>query len=345
MNTDWQQFLESRGAVIQDGQVTHFGDAAAEIRHSGTGPILADLSHLSLIRFAGEDAQPFLQGQLSNDVRLLNGHNSQWSGYCTPKGRMLASFLLWQNAENSYLMQLPASLREAIQKRLTLFVLRSKVKVSDESDHWIRLGVAGPGAEAAVRAAAGGAPADVHGLISLDAAAVVRLQGDCFELLIAPARAPEIWNKIAATCKPCGSGRWEWHLIRAGVATVLPATQEEFVPQMANFELIGGVNFKKGCYPGQEIVARTQYLGKLKRRMYLARLPAGTSPAPGDALYSADMQEQSSGIVVNAQPAPDGGFDLLAVIQTSSAETEAIHWKTLDGPVLQLKTLPYAIPA
>ena len=163
MNTDWQQFLESRGAVIQDGQVTHFGDAAAEIRHSGTGPILADLSHLSLIRFAGEDAQPFLQGQLSNDVRLLNGHNSQWSGYCTPKGRMLASFLLWQNAENSYLMQLPASLREAIQKRLTLFVLRSKVKVSDESDHWIRLGVAGPGAEAAVRAAAGGAPADVHG--------------------------------------------------------------------------------------------------------------------------------------------------------------------------------------
>lgn len=345
MNTDWQQFLESRGALIQDGQVMHFGDAAAEVRHSGVGPILADLSHLSLVQFAGEDAQTFLQGQLSNDVRLLNGTNSQWAGYCTPKGRLLANFLLWQNGENSYLMQLPASLREAIQKRLTMFVLRSKVKVTDESGYWVRLGVAGPGAEAAVRAAVGAAPAAVHGLISHDSGAVIRLPGDCFEILVTPARAQDVWNGLAAACKPAGSGRWEWHLIRAGVPTVLPATQEEFVPQMANFELIGGVNFKKGCYPGQEIVARTQYLGKLKRRMYLAKLAGDTAPAPGDPLYSADMQEQSSGIIVNAQPAPSGGYDVLAVIQTSSAETERIHWRTLDGPVLQLEALPYAIPA
>jgi len=345
MNTDWQQFLVSRGAVIQDGQVMHFGDAAAEIHHSGTGPIVADLSHLGLIRFAGEDAQTFLQGQLSNDVRLLNGTNSQWTGYCTPKGRMLASFLLWQNAERSYLMQLPASLREAIQKRLTMFVLRSKVKVTDESDHWVRLGVAGPGAEAAVRSAVGDAPQAVHGQLARDEGTVLRLPGDCFEILAAPVQAQDLWNALASSCKPAGSGRWDWHMIRAGVPTVLPATQEEFVPQMANFEVIGGVNFKKGCYPGQEIVARTQYLGKLKRRMYLAKLAADTPPAAGDPLYSADMQEQSSGIVVNAQPAPGGGYDVLAVIQTSSAESEAIHWKALDGPVLRLESLPYAIPA
>lgn len=345
MNTDWQQFLESRGALIQDGKVIHFGDAAAEIRHSGTGPIVADLSHLGLIQFAGEDAQTFLQGQLSNDVRLLNGSNSQWTGYCTPKGRMLASFLLWQNGENSYLIQLPASLREPIQKRLTMFVLRSKVKVTDESDNWVRLGVAGPGAEAAVRAVLGDAPQQAHGLLTRQDGAMLRLPGDCFEILVPATRAPDLWQSLAASCRPAGSGRWDWHMIRAGVPTVLPATQEEFVPQMANFELIGGVNFKKGCYPGQEIVARTQYLGKLKRRMYLARLTADAAPAPGDPLYSADMQEQSSGIVVDAQPAPGGGYDLLAVIQTSSAESEAIHWKTLDGPVLQLDALPYPIPA
>jgi hypothetical protein len=345
MNTDWQQFLESRGAVIQDGQVMHFGDAAAEIRHSGSGPIVADLSHLGLIRFAGEDAQSFLQGQLSNDVRLLNGSNSQWAGYCTPKGRMLASFLLWQNAEHSYLMQLPTSVREPIQKRLTMFVLRSKVKVTDESANWVRLGVAGPGAEAAVRAALGDAPQTVHGVLETDKGSVLRLPGDCFELVLAPERAPDVWNALAQSCKPAGSGRWDWHLIRAGIPTVLPAVQEEFVPQMANFELIGGVNFKKGCYPGQEIVARTQYLGKLKRRMYLAKLVSDTAPAAGDALYSADMQEQSSGIIVNAQPAPGGGYDVLAVLQTSSAESEPIHWKTLDGPVLQLEALPYPIPA
>jgi folate-binding protein YgfZ len=347
MNTVWQQFLESKGAHIQDGQVAHFGDAAAEIAHAQMGLIVADLSHLGLIQFAGEDAQTFLQGQLSNDVRLLNGANSQWAAYCTPKGRMLASFLLWKNADNSYLAQLPAVLREALQKRLTMFVLRSKVKVTYESDNQVRLGVAGPNAEAAVRAAMGDAPPAVHSLSQNDKGMVLRLPGDCFEILVSAERAPELWNALTQTCQPVGGGRWDWHMIRAGIPTVLPATQEEFVPQMANFELINGVNFKKGCYPGQEIVARTQYLGKLKRRMYLAKISGNilpTAPAAGDPLYSKDMQEQSSGIIVNAQPAP-GGYEVLAVIQTTSAEAEQIHWKALDGPVLQLETLPYPIPS
>lgn len=347
MNTDWQEFLESKGARIQDGQVAHFGDAAAEIAHAQTGLIVADLSHLGLIQFAGEDAQTFLQGQFSNDVRLLNGTNSQWTAYCTPKGRMLASFLLWKNADSSYLAQLPAALREALQKRLTMFVLRSKVKVTNESDNRVRLGVAGPGAEAAVHAAMGDAPQSVHGLSRNDRGMVLRLPGDCFEIVVPAEQGAECWNALAQTCKPVGGDRWDWHMIRAGIPTVLPATQEEFVPQMANFELINGVNFKKGCYPGQEIVARTQYLGKLKRRMYLARISgdvAPAAPAAGDPLYSKDMQEQSSGIIVNAQPAPDG-YDVLAVIQTSSAEAEQIHWKALDGPVLQLEPLPYPIPA
>lgn len=345
MNTIWQQFLESKGAHIQDAQVAHFGDPAAEVAHAENGLIVADLSHLSLIQFAGEDAQTFLQGQLSNDVRLLNGANSQWTAYCTPKGRMLASFLLWKNADDSYLAQLPASLREALQKRLTMFVLRAKVKVTDESDTWVRLGVAGPGAEAAVRTAVGDAPQAVHGLSQSERGMVLRLPGECFEVLTPAEQAPKLWSVLAQSCKPVGSGRWEWHMIRAGVPTVLPATQEEFVPQMANFELIGGVNFKKGCYPGQEIVARTQYLGKLKRRLYLAKLSEDASPAAGDPLYSADMQEQSSGVVVNAEPAPGGGYEVLAVIQTTSAESEAIHWKALDGPVLQLESLPYPIPS
>jgi folate-binding protein YgfZ len=258
---------------------------------------------------------------------------------------MLANFLMWRDTENSYLMQLPASLRESLQKRLTMFVLRSKVKVTDESGNWVRLGVAGPGAEAVVRGALGDAPQPMHGLAQNENGMVLHLPGDCFEILVAPPRAQDIWKALAKSCKPVGSGRWDWHMIRAGVPTVLPATQEEFVPQMANFELIGGVNFKKGCYPGQEIVARTQYLGKLKRRMYLAKVSGDAEPAPGDPLYSADMQEQSSGVIVNAQPAPGGGIEVLAVIQTSSAETETIHLKTLDGPVLQLESLPYPIPS
>jgi folate-binding protein YgfZ len=344
MNADWKTFLESKGARFADGHVADFGDAAAEIAHSEAGLIVADLSHLGVMEFAGEDAQAFLQGQLSNDVRMLAGDNSQWAAYCTPKGRMLASFLLWKNGENSYLAQLPASLREPLQKRLSMFVLRSKVKVTDASAQLVRIGVAGPGAETAVRATVGDAPHAAHGVIQRDAGQVLRLPGDLFELVLPPAKATAVWASLEQRGRPVGSGRWDWHLIRAGIPTVLPGTQEEFVPQMANFELINGVNFKKGCYPGQEIVARTQYLGKLKRRMYVAQISSDTSPAAGDPLYSADMQEQASGVIVNAEPAPGGGFDVLAVIQTSSAETEAIHWKALDGPTLRLGKLPYPLP-
>jgi folate-binding protein YgfZ len=345
MNTEWQQFLESKGAVIENGQVLHFGDPADEIRLSGDSAIVADLSHLGLIQFAGEDAQSFLQGQLSNDVKQLTASNSQLSSYCTAKGRMLANFLLWKNADDSYLMQLPASLREAVQKRLTLFVLRSKVKVTDVSDHWQRIGVAGPGAEDAVRNVLGLVPSANHEVSQAEGATLIRLPGNSFEILAAPERAQAIWSSLDGPCKPVSGGRWDWHMIVSGIPTVLPGTQEEFVPQMINFELVGGVNFKKGCYPGQEIVARTQYLGKLKRRMYLAQLASDTPPAAGDALFSSDLQEQASGIIVNAQPSPHGGHDVLAVIQTSSAESQPIHWKALDGPVLKLQPLPYEIPA
>jgi len=110
---------------------------------------------------------------------------------------------------------------------------------------------------------------------------------------------------------------------------------------MANFELIGGVSFDKGCYPGQEVVARTQHLGKLKRRMFLANVAAPV--AAGDDLYSEDLGDQASGMVVNAEASPDGGHDLLAVVQTASRESSAVHLKSLTGPVLRFSPLPYAV--
>lgn len=345
MNTSWQTFLESTGAIIQKGRVQHFGDAAAELRHAHDQVIVADLSDLGLIQFAGEDAQTYLQGQLSNDLRLLNGGNSQFSSYCTPKGRMLANFLLWQNAPNSYLAQLPASLREPIQKRLGMFVLRAKVKVSDESDAWIRLGVGGPGAQAVLSSVLGATPSTVHGLVHHASGSVLRLPGDLFELLIAPEQASALWNALTAHAKPVGTACWDGLMIRAGIPSILPGTQEAFVPQMVNYELIDGVNFKKGCYPGQEIVARTQYLGKLKRRMYVGNLKLDSAPNPGDELFSADLPDQATGMIVNAAPAPAGGYDVLAVIQIASADGNAIHWKSLDGPTLKLGNLPYAVPA
>jgi folate-binding protein YgfZ len=140
-----------------------------------------------------------------------------------------------------------------------------------------------------------------------------------------------------------GTPCWEWLEIRNGIPLLTPATQEQFVPQMANMEIIGAVNFQKGCYPGQEIVARTQYLGQSKRRMALAHVEAERPPQPGDELYASAVDAQPIGMVVNAQAAPDGGYDLLAVLQTANISEGAVHLKSADGPPLGIQPLPYAV--
>ncbi|MDP2785169.1 MAG: folate-binding protein, partial [Sulfurimicrobium sp.] len=304
--------------------------------------ILTDLSHFSVIQFAGEDDETFLQGQLSCDVRQALQNHAQYGSYCTPKGRMLATFLLWRNA-NGFQMQLPAALRETIQKRLGMYVMRSRVKVSDASAATVRLGIAGPGAADAVAELGSTAPVEDYAVAQIGPANVIRLPGKRFELVLSPEDAPSVWQILSKHCTPVGSGRWEWLDIQAGIPTVTAGTQEQFVPQMANLELIGGVSFKKGCYPGQEIVARSQYLGKVKRRMYLVHIQSDTAPQAGDALFGQGPAEQSGGMIVNAQASPQGGYDALAVILSTSLESGAVTWKTPDGPVLQLLSLPYSI--
>jgi folate-binding protein YgfZ len=175
-----------------------------------------------------------------------------------------------------------------------------------------------------------------------EAGYVIRVAEDKFVLSVAPERAADVWQALRQTAAPVGAPVWDWLRLNAGIPMIVAATQEQFVPQMVNLEVIGGVSFQKGCYPGQEIVARSQYLGKLKRRMFLAH--ADAEAAPGDSLYSADLGGQASGTVVNAAPAPTGGFDLLAVAQVESAATQPLHLKAPDGAVLHLKPLPYAIP-
>ncbi|MDD5403967.1 MAG: folate-binding protein [Sulfuricella sp.] len=342
MNPVWQDFLRAAGAHIDNGQVAHFGNRQQEIAATQNSNILTDLSHFSVIQFAGEDGESFLQGQLSCDVRQALLNHAQYGSYCTPKGRMLATFLLWRSADG-FQMQLPAALREAVQKRLSMYVLRSRVKVSDASAATVRIGIAGPGAAAAVAGMGGAAPEEDYAVAQVGPANVIRLPGKRFELVLPPEDAPGVWQALSRHCMPAGSGCWEWLDIQAGIPTITTGTQEQFVPQMANLELIGGVSFTKGCYPGQEIVARSQYLGKVKRRMYLAHIQSETAPQPGDALFGQGPAEQSAGTIVNAQPSPQGGYDALAVILSTSLESGAVVWKAPDGPVLQLQSLPYSV--
>lgn len=340
MTPDWQNFLALRGAIFEAGVLRHFGNPQAELAAAKNGGILTELSRYGLLAFAGADATAFLHGQLTNDVKRLDERCSQYGGYCTAQGRMLASFLMWRMA-NGYCVQLPAELLESVRKRLTTFILRAKVTAEDVSDRYVRLGIAGRAAEAALQACALDVPPAPNGVTRVDDAVLLRLGEDRFELVVPQAEAPRWWDALAARLKPVGPACWEWLEIRAGIPSVRTATREQFVPQMANLELIGGVVFNKGCYPGQEIVARTQYLGKVKRRMYLARIEADTPPAEGDPLFGADFNGQASGMIVNAQAAPGGGYDVLAVVHTSSVEA-GVNLKSPDGPPLRFQPLPYA---
>jgi hypothetical protein len=344
MISSWQDFLTRQGAQVEDGYVRDFGNSPEELGAAQTGTVMADLSQLGLLAFSGEDTAEFLQNQFTNDVRGLHADSAAWNGYCSAKGRLLANFLMWKSGADTCL-QLSGDIRESVLKRLKMFVLRSKVNARDATDENVRLVLAGPGAQTALADAGLPLPGAAMKTSTNAQGQTVRIGEDKFVLVIPPAGAPASWNILARHAKPVGASVWDWLRLSNGIPMITAATQEEFVPQMVNWEVLGGVSFQKGCYPGQEIVARTQYLGKLKRRMYLAHVDGNEPPMPGDALYTPDMEGQASGMVVNAAPAPEGGFDLLAVAQIDSISAhQPIHWKSVDGPVLSLKKQPYPLP-
>jgi folate-binding protein YgfZ len=259
---------------------------------------------------------------LSVDAQGLRLRESTFGAYCSSKGRMLASFLLWRD-ETGFLAAVSRDLAEATQKQLSKFVLRSKVKILDASDSIVLAGAVGPNSERALSAAPGTS---------------LRLRDGRLLHALSAEAAPGILRGIALT----DAARWRWLDIRAGLPWITAATRDQLIPQMANLELIGGVSFDKGCYTGQEIVARTQHLGAVKRRTFLANV--GAPARPGDALYSDDLGAQASGTVINAEPSPEGGYDLLAAVHSSSRERSTVHLQSSGGPVLRFLPLPYAIP-
>jgi len=343
MNQDWLNFLATQGARIEDGVVGHFGDAPAERVATRDGTVLCDLGQFGTLRVSGEEAQAFLQNLLSNDIHEVSNTRAQLSSLNTAKGRMLATMLISREG-GDHLLQLPRVLCEPIRKKLSMYVLRAKVKISDASDEIISLGLSGENAQELLRVRFDEHPQSPFGCVVNAQGSAIRITDTRWQIKTSAAHAATLWQMLRQNAQPVGSVCWDWLNIRSGIPVILPPTQEQFVAQMVNLELIGGVNFKKGCYPGQEIVARMQYLGKLKRRMFLAHMDSSDTPQAGDELFSADMEGQSSGMIVNAAPAPGGGYDVLASVQTSSHDTQAIHWKSLQGAALQFLPLPYPLP-
>jgi len=343
MKQDWIEFLTDNGAEIENGVVESFGNATRELRLAANGDTLTDLSHTGLIAVRGEDAEAFLQGQLTNDIRLVTDTQAQVSGYCSPKGRLLANFLIFRHAD-SYYLRLPKPLLEDIAKRLKMFVLMAKVVIEDASDSQIHIGFSGPNAEKELSNQMGNLPSTDFETLQLNETTVIRLPGKNprFEILGPLDESKKLWDALNVRAAPVGSPVWSWLTIQNGLPIITPLVSDAFVPQMVNMHLINGISFKKGCYTGQEIVARMQYLGKLKRRMYLAHVKSDQTPVDGDSLFATNSKSgQGTGKIVNISPSPDGGFDLLAVIEIKSVETDTIHLENNQGPELEILDLPY----
>ena len=328
---------------------------------------IAKLPDWGLIHASGPDAQTFLHGQLTNDLLHLAPDAAQWSGYCTAKGRMLAGFLLWRDAAEGFYLACDRTLLPALVKRLRMFVLRAKVVIEDGSERYAALGAHGDIAAAALSgmrvrhlAAQTDGMAPIASATSAEAAAQVTEATEvtapsawCIALptVDGVARAL-IWSQpaaLAATSAATGlqegaDSDWIRLMVQAGEAWITPATQEAFVPQMINFDALDGINFKKGCYPGQEIVARAHYRGAVKRRMYRALVDAPAKA--GDVVYASDLNGQESGIIALAAPAAGlpHSSEVLAVIQIQSRANADIRLGGPDGPLLHFAPLPYVVP-
>jgi tRNA-modifying protein YgfZ len=344
MKNLWKNFLgDDAGAEFADDIAVHYGNPEREREIAVTGLVMADLGHLGVISVHGKDAVAFLQGQFSNDINAVDEGHSQLSAYCTPKGRVLGLFRLFRRGDTFYL-RLPLDTLDAVVERLRRYVLRAEVMLEDATDTFIRIGVTGKDAAEEMINALGALPEQPNDAVHTQDLSVLRVPGihPRFEVYaLSFDAAKRLWDTLNVRGAPVGQDAWQLTEIQAGLPNVYASTAEQFIPQMLNLQLIDGVNFRKGCYPGQEIVARTQYLGALKRRMYAGHIATDTPPSPGDALYTPEDSVQAAGQLVDARPHPDGGYAVLAVLQISAAETGDLHLASGDGPVFTLETLPY----
>jgi folate-binding protein YgfZ len=321
----WRQTLLAAGArcAADDAGRLAFAEPLDEVRAARQSSVLTPLTQLATLAVEGGDARDFLHKQLTQDVQTLAPGELRLAAWCSPKGRMLANFLVHalpagQTPAACFHLLTAAELLPDVSKRLQMFVLRAQVRISGLRMQRVHVGLAGPATLAALAAA--GLPYPEKRLGSaVDAAgqSVCRLADDRCIVSAPPENLARLWPILAAHARPVGRAAWDWLDIQAPMPWITAATREEFVPQMLDFEQLGGLNFKKGCYPGQEVVARAQYLGKVKRHLY--RIHGPQPLAAGENLYAPASPEQAVGKVVLAAPEPEGGHVALAVLLATAA--------------------------
>ena len=322
--------LESGKARFSGAILVDFGDPEGERAALAASVTLHVCWGDALLRVSGADAQAFLQGQLSNDVGELDGARGQLTSWCTPQGRVLATFVAWRE-QDDYVLQLPLELAQPVRARLERFILRSRVKIADASAERIVFGIGGPGAAARLARASPALPAAPMQMVDAGGGAkAAMLRPDLYQLVVPLELAQRWWDVLAEQARPCGASGWHWRRVQACLPVVTAATQDRFVPQMLDLERVGAVSFTKGCYPGQEIVARAQYRGEVKRRLFRVHAATEAMQVAQDVM----VEGRAAGSIVNCARAPSGGSAALAVLQVEAAERSDLALAGTQHPVV-----------
>ncbi len=328
MNQNWQSFTESQSGKLE------------------TSNFLSDASELGLILVTGDDAESFIQNQLSNDISHIDETRSQLSSYSTAKGRMLA-ILQVVHISNGYILITPLSMVESLLQRLQMFVIQAKVTLADASGHFTRFALQTDINEIVSHALLPQQIGQVLQNDSLISLQVSSLDGQKRYLVLCLSldEAKSLWNELNQQLQVTRFDAWRLSQIMSGIPTIYPQTSEEFVLQMANLDLLEGVSFKKGCYPGQEIIARMHYLGKLKRRLFLTSFHADKCPEPGDDISVCGAQNpDGSGKIVDAVIDDEGLCHCLYIAQIKKAANNELC--LFDQSMIRIKSrdLPYTVP-
>lgn len=334
MLPDWKSFLETQGASIRDHEVLEFPDRVPSDHR------LADLSERGLLAVIGPDAGKFLQGQLTCNVDELSLEHSSLGACCTNKGRMVASFRILRAADG-YLLEMHRGLIEPLIEHLKKFIVFFKAEMHDASDSLVRLGCIGT-LGTSIAEATGSLPETINQVGERDGTFVIRLHGAParYEIWTPPKNATRIWQALAEVATPVSWNQWMLEEIRAGIGFVAPETREAFTPQMLNYQLLDAISFTKGCYTGQEIVARTQYRGAIKRHMM--RLEAQTRSHVPAGTPVLDEEQKQIGEVVCAALTATGTAELLAVLHEGALDQTGLTLDLPDQPGASLLGLPYS---
>ena len=344
MNNEWEKCLLSLNAKIENNCVKNFGLSIDEEQTAYSNIVLADLSHYALIEASGDDVIEFLQGQLTNDIKLVTENSGQLSAYCNPKGRILANFRIFKRHKH-YFLRLRSDIVDATLKRLRMFVMRSKVELIDRSDELSRIGIAGVNASKNLSTMFKNLPANADDSSTENEITIIKLPGTLprYEAHGPVEKIKELWETLQENAILIGENSWNLLTIRAGIPEIVSETVEAFVPQMVNLQAINSLSFTKGCYPGQEVVARMHYLGKLKRRLFIGTVKGDTLPISGQSIMTGNENEEKAGQIVTASWSKDKNIEFLAVLQIEKAENEVLNIESNTNPAIELIDLPYSL--